>query len=852
MYSKLAHYYQLFSQKYPWALRFIVVFWAFIVLGIMAILLFTDLPSFKQLENPKNDQASVIYDIHGVPFGRYFVENRVPVPFGQLSPHIVNATIFTEDDRFFKHSGIDFKAVFRVGVKTVLLGQKSSGGGSTISQQLAKLLFKRPNLSEHNKIVKLGHLIIIKLKEWVTAVRLERNFTKEEILAMYLNQFEFINGAHGIFSASQIYFGKDQKDLQLQEAATLVGMLQNPSLYNPRRFPKRCEERRNIVLEIMYKNQYITKNKKDSLVAMPLDMSSFKTSTQSEGPAPYFRAELTKFIKNLFEKENIRKSDGSEYNIYTDGLKIYTTIDLTYQKYAEEVVLNHMKWNQQRLFNTWKNKDPWTYEADEYQKKLRLKMLETKNKGSERYLKLREKHLSEILKKCEDNFEGLSFSDNAIQSLDSIQNFGKKMSNLEFFENYNPNLQKSYNRFLQSSYWQTLKTKYDELQKVYKKVFSTPLKMKVFDYTENFEKEVEMTPFDSVRYHAMFLQTGVLGIDPVSGHIKAWVGGINHKYFKFDHVTMRRSVGSTIKPMVYTQAMAVQGISPCQEFDDIQYTINPGDANFEVNMEWSPANATEKFTRNKYNLYHGLLYSKNSITVKLVKEMGSVAPIRSLLSSMGIPVDLRLPNGSLSVPNLPSICLGAVDLTPLELTGAYTTFANNGTFSKPIFITKIEDNNGKIIYTGISEKKPAINTLYNAVMVDMLKNNVSNRFTMNVASPSGGKTGTTNDYTDAWFMGITPNLVIGVWTGADDKWVRFLSLDDGEGFINARPIAIKLLQALEKDTSGVYDKKSSFPKPPSGFEEIINCEKFKQVSVSGENKRILKEKLKNEEFDDEF
>ena len=201
MYSKLAHYYQLFSQKYPWALRFIVVFWAFIVLGIMAILLFTDLPSFKQLENPKNDQASVIYDIHGVPFGRYFVENRVPVPFGQLSPHIVNATIFTEDDRFFKHSGIDFKAVFRVGVKTVLLGQKSSGGGSTISQQLAKLLFKRPNLSEHNKIVKLGHLIIIKLKEWVTAVRLERNFTKEEILAMYLNQFEFINGAHGIFSA---------------------------------------------------------------------------------------------------------------------------------------------------------------------------------------------------------------------------------------------------------------------------------------------------------------------------------------------------------------------------------------------------------------------------------------------------------------------------------------------------------------------------------------------------------------------------------------------------------------------------------------------------------------------------
>lgn len=315
---------------------------------------------------------------------------------------------------------------------------------------------------------------------------------------------------------------------------------------------------------------------------------------------------------------------------------------------------------------------------------------------------------------------------------------------------------------------------------------------------------------------------------------------------------MRRAVGSTIKPFVYTQAMAVQGISPCQTFDDIQYTISPGDANFEVNKEWSPANANELFTGNKYNLFHGLLYSKNSITVKLVKEMGTVAPIRDLLHNMGIPKDTRLENGSLAVPNLPSICLGAVDLTPLEITGAYTAFANNGTYSKPIFVTSIEDKNGKVIFTGISEKKPAINPLYNAVMVEMLKNNVSNRFAMPVKSQVGGKTGTTNDYTDAWFMGITPTLVIGIWTGADDKWIRFLSLNDGEGYTNARPIAVKFLQNLENDPGGIYDFKARFPTPPEGFKEIIDCEKYKQISVESERHTLLKEKLKNEEFDDEF
>lgn len=825
--------------------------WILMFIIFLSLLFFSDLPGFHQLENPENNEASIIYDIHGVPFGKYYVENRVPVHYEDLSPHLIKAVILTEDARFQQHNGVDVKAVLRVGFKTILLNQKSSGGGSTISQQLAKLLFKRPNLKGKNKIVRTIYLVHIKLKEWITAVRLERNYTKEEILAMYLNQFEFINGAHGIFSAAQVYFGTDPKSLKIEEAATLAGMLQNPSYYNPVRFPERCKERRNLILDILAKNYYITRAQKDSLSKPDIDMSAFRSLTQSEGPAPYFRAELTKFVKSILSTEGIKKPDGTEYNVYTDGLKIYTTIDLTYQKYAEQAVFEHMKWNQNRFFRTWKNKDPWTYEADENQKKLRLRMLENKNKGSERYLSMRQKILSAALDKCTKEYPGIALSDHAITSLDSLR-LKKHIRQIEFFTTLSEEEINRYTKLFRSELWPLLKKTYDTLQLHYKKVFSTPVKMKIFDYSDAREKEVVMSPFDSVRHHSMILQAAVLAVDPASGHIKAWVGGIDHKYFKFDHVTMRRSVGSTIKPMVYTQAMAVQGISPCQEFDDIQYTIYPGDANFEVNMEWSPANATESFTGNKYNLFHGLLYSKNSITVKLVKEMGSVAPIRDLLHQMGIHRDTRLPNGKLAVPNLPSICLGAVDLTPLEMTGAYTTFANNGTFSKPIFITRIENKNGKVLYTGISEKKPAVNRLYNAVMVEMLKNNVANRFSMNIKSEAGGKTGTTNDYTDAWFMGITPGLVIGVWTGADDKWVRFLSLDDGEGYTNARPIAVKILQALEKDTSGIYDYKAKFPKPPAEFAELVNCAKYKQISVAGERNTLLQQKLKKEEFDDEF
>ncbi len=829
---------------------------ALAVLGLVILIFvfigFSDLPTFEDLENPKYDLATVIYDVHGVPFGRYYIEDRVAIDYPTLNPHVKNALILTEDERFFSHSGIDLRALARVGFKTLLFRKESSGGGSTITQQLAKQLFSRPKMSDMSAPRKMLTLIGVKLKEWVTAVKLEKSYTKEEIMVMYLNKFEFINGAHGIEAAAQIYFNKSQKDLNVEEAATLVGMLKNPSLYNPKRFPEKCKIRRDLVLNLMHNDDQIDKAALDTLIVKDIDMSLFDRKTQSDGPAPYFRAELTKWLKSLLDTQNIKKADGTPYNIYTDGLKVYTTIDLNYQKHAEAAVVEHMRKIQKKYFRVWKNMDPWTFEADDVQKQLRADILEGQNKGSERYLKLREKMIANHLGDVEHKYAGLPMSDNVIKTLIAISQNKSSWREATNAGKIDISNQDRYHRLLNSDLWQPLVTSYDKLQEVYQKEFSTPIKMKIFDYEKGGEKEVEMSPFDSVRYHKMIMQAGFLVLESNTGHIKSWVGGIDHKYFKFDHATMRRSVGSTMKPFVYTQAIAVQGISPCQEFDDIQYTIAPGDAGFEVNQEWSPANANEEFTGNKYNLFHGLLYSKNSITVRLLKEMGTVALVRDLMHNLGIDKNLRLEGGRLAIPNSPSICLGAVDLTLMEMTGAYSAFGNNGTYVQPIFVSRIEDKNGKIIYQGIPNRKTAINPLYNAVMLEMLKNNVGGKFGLNIKTKIGGKTGTTNDYADGWFMGVTPNLITGVWSGGDDKWIRFLNLNDGQGYVMARPISELFFQKLEKDETSGYDFKANFPTPPAGFAEMIDCEKYKYIRPADESRTLLKDKLKNEEFDEEF
>lgn len=810
-----------------------------------------DLPTFEQLENPEYDLASVIYDANKVPFGKYFVENRETIKFDELSPNVLAALISTEDERFFEHSGIDLMALLRVAFKTVLLQQDSQGGGSTISQQLAKLLFERPSTRGMGAAKKTLVLIETKLKEWITAVKIERRYTKEEIIAMYLNKFEFINGAHGIEAAAQTYFSKNQKDLAADEAAILVGMLQNPSLYNPRRFPEKAQERRNTVLYQMYKSDKISREVRDSLSKKLIIMDHFERKTQSEGPAPYFRSELTKWLRDLFEEKNIKKPDGSAYNIYTDGLKIYTTIDLSYQRNAEAALKEHMKWNQERYWRAWKYKNPWTYEADDYQKKIRAEVFQKRVKSSERYQTMRAKYLGEQIENIRSKYPEMPLNDPAISALVSIDD-GNSTYNKEYdAENLSKRFEPEYKRFVQTDSWKELKAKWRQLVDVYQSEFDKPVRMKIFDY-ENGEIDTLMTPIDSVKYHNQHLQGSLLSVDPQSGYIKAWVGGIDHRYFKYDHVNSRRAVGSTIKPFVYTTAISLMGFSPCETFDDIQYTIAPGDASFNLVDEWSPANANGEFTGNKYNLYQGLLYSKNSITVRLVKEMGNVKVVKELLKNVGIDTEKEIGNNQIAVPELPSISLGAVDLTLYDMVGAYTTFANNGTYTEPIFITRIEDNNGRIIYTGIPKRQAAINPLHNAVMVDMLQNNVGGKYGMGLKSKVGGKTGTTNDYSDGWFMGITPELVTGVWTGGDDKWIRFLTLNDGQGYVMARPVFEKYMRMLEADTTAAYNSGAKFVNPPPGFFSLIDCDKYKTIDPEEERTTTRETNAKKDEFEEEF
>ena len=810
-----------------------------------------DLPTFTDLENPEYDEASIIYDIKGTPFGKYYVENRELVAYEDLNPLIVNALLSTEDIRFRSHSGIDFRALVRVGLKTVILRKESSGGGSTISQQLAKLLFKRPSLYQLSSYQKVMVLLRTKVTEWITAAKLEKSYTKNEIMAMYLNKFEFINGAHGIQAAAQTYFNKNQDALNVAEAALLVGMLKNPSLYNPLRFPANASARKDIVLSQLQRYFDVEGLGLDTLIGQQVDMSNFEREAHDTGPAPYFRSELTKWLRKLFDDQNIKKADGSDYNIYTDGLKIYTTIDLNYQKHAEYAVKNHMEWLQDRYWEVWKNRNPWTYEADSIQRIIRRKILDRRLKESDRYLGLHDKYLGEIKSKVQKKYGDIALNENVIKDLISLDRKRRSWSSMARENKSIGKDRKAYEKLLGSARWSELRSKYEDLQDDFKKLFRTKVPMKVFAYNEEGYKKVEMSPLDSVKYHNQHLQASLLSVNPKNGHIKAWVGGPGFNYFKYDHVNSRRQVGSTIKPFVYATAISLMGLSPCQVYEDIQYTIAPGDANFMVNEEWSPSNANEEFTGNEYNLYQGLLYSKNSITVRLVKEMGNMDVVIEMLDNAGIDKDAVHNDGSPVIPRVPAISLGAVDLTLKEMAGAYTAFANNGVYTEPIFIVKIEDKTGKVIYTGVPESKQAINPLYNGVMVDMLKNNVGGGYGLKVKTDVGGKTGTTNDYADGWFMSVAPDLVTGVWTGGDDKWIRFLSLANGQGFVMARPIVQKYLQEIEADSLADFDSEAQFPIPPLGYLDLVDCEKYKQKSVEEEqtfnelNKRV-------DEFDDEF
>jgi penicillin-binding protein 1A len=792
------------TQQYQLIVRSMWKILLYGIAGIIAtflILSFTDLPDTEELENPKSELASEILFADGTVMGRYFIENRVPVDFDQLSPYLEKALVATEDERYYQHSGIDFQALGRVFFKTILMGDRSSGGASTITQQLAKLLFTGKPGSGFSRVVQ-------KLKEWIIALELERKYTKEEIIAMYLNKFDFLYDSHGIKAAAETYFGKSQDSLKIEEAALLVGMLKNPSLYNPKRKLKVAEQRRMVVLNQMRKNDIITREEYDSLKMLLVDISKFTRKTHTQGLATYFRSELVKELQYdiLPGDEARKKPDGSPYNPYKDGLKIYTTLDPAIQKHAEEAMVAHMSSVQTRFWNLWKKRmrtSPWDYKTEkttEAELRYRKRKLSQMVRTSERYALMRDGFIGTLENDLEAEIEGLSLGDAVIEK---IINGKETLSGPE-------------KQAADNEKWGELKQQWRAFQKSAEKAFNKKVKMKVFDWkSSGFEKDTLMSPLDSIKYHHMFMQIGSLAVDPRNGHVKAWVGGINSKYFAFDHTGANRQVGSTFKPFIYATAIAQQGISPCTEVTDMPRTIFAGEGNFDLIQDWTPRNSTDKYTYQNMSLRSALKKSVNTVSVFLMQQLGSVQPVLELMENMG--VDLK------KIPTQPAICLGAADLTVMDMTGAYTTFANNGYYSKPIYITRIEDKNGRVIYTQEEQERQALQEEPNFVMVEMLKYASGG---MGLKSEIGGKTGTTNDYVDGWFMGVTPSLVVGTWVGGEDRWIRFLSIAEGQGSRMAKPFCKEFLQRVEADPKADYDWKLRFTRPQGDLSIGLDCNDF--------------------------
>lgn len=705
-----------------------------ILLTVLGIRLFADLPDTEELQNPKTLLATEIYSSDLKVLGKFYTENRTNVKFKDISPNVVNALIATEDARFFDHSGVDVRALGRA-VYGALTGNSASGGGSTISQQLAKMLFPREELSKIQ-------LVTRKIKEWIIAVKLEKEYTKEEIIALYLNKFDYVNNAVGIKSAAQIYFNTTPQDLKIEEAAMLVGMAKNPAYFNPNRFHDRAEGRRNTVLMQMNKYGYLTNAQLDSLKSIPLKLK-FRPEDHNDGPAPYFREYLRDVFLKKWCEEN-RKPDGKKYDIYRDGLKIYTTLDSRMQRYAEEATSEHMKDLQAAFFKDCKQKRnapfAWNVNKEEIANIMKQGM-----KRSERY---------RVLKKA-------GMSEEAIR-----------------------------------------------------KNFDVPAEMTLF--TWNGEVDTVMTPWDSIRYAKTYLQAGFMSIEPQTGYVKAWVGGINHKHFQYDHVQIghARQVGSTFKPFVY--ALAIQeGYSPCYRLPNVPTTITYD------GKEWTPKNSDDKNNGKMLTLQQALAGSVNYITAYLMKQFGPQATV-DLARRMGVVSKLDA---------VPSICLGTVEISVFEMVGANATFANKGTWIQPTFVTRIEDKNGKVLADFVPSTEEVMSEEKAYVMIQLMKGVVQmgtgtrlrSRFKLN--QPTAGKTGTTQNNSDGWFMGITPDLVSGCWVGGEDRAVHFNTTDMGQGASMALPIYGKYMQKVYADKT-IKISQGDFDKPSKKIDIEMDCSKY--------------------------
>jgi len=715
------------------------LFWKVIIYGPLTFVLlissvgfglFGELPSFRDLENPKSNLATEVISSDGNILGTYFIQNRSNAKYKDLSPNLVNALIATEDVRFYKHSGVDLKGTFAI-IFYSAIGKKR--GSSTITQQLAKNLFPR----KKQNIFNIG---IIKLKEWLTAIKIERNYTKEEIITMYFNTVDFGSNSYGIKAASKTYFSKTPIKLSIDESALLVGILKGTTVFSPIKNPERAIKRRNVVLEQMEKYGFISEAQLTENTSKELNLQ-FQSPDHNQGSATYFREYVRQEV-TAWCKEN-KKADGETYDIYRDGLKIYTTIDSRMQAYAEAAVKEHLTYLQAEFYKHWKGKTPWGENTD---------IISTSMRRSDRYQQLKE--------------DGIAESE-------------------------------------------------------IKKIFETPIKMTLFSWAGDID--TTLSPIDSIKYYKWYLRSSFMSMDPHNGAIKAWVGGPNYEYFKYDQVKMgKRQVGSTFKPFVYTVAMD-NGWSPCYEAPNLPIV-------FEDFDNWSPKNSDGK-QGGMMTLRNGLANSVNLITAFMMKQVGPQAVV-NVAKKMGITSD---------IPAYPSICLGTADVSLYEMVGAYSTYANKGVWTEPVYISRIEDKNGNVLYEKIPRKVDALSEQTAYLMLYMLRGVVDKgtglrlrgpryRFT----NPIAGKTGTTQENSDGWFIGITPDLVSGVWTGAEDRSVHFRSTNLGEGANTALPIWALYMKKVYADAT-LKISKGDFAPPAGGLDVEIDCDKFKKQSSGATN-----------------
>ncbi|MDA9359224.1 transglycosylase domain-containing protein [Flavobacteriaceae bacterium] len=709
------------GNSFKTALRF---FWAIFALGILSVItlfssaalgLLGQMPELQQLENPKTNLATQILSNDGVVLGKfYFNDNRTSIAFDALPKNLVNALIATEDERFFSHSGIDLKGTLRA---LVYLGKK--GGASTISQQLARQLFV--GVRSRNKL----EAVLQKFKEWVLAVQLERRYTKKEIIAMYLNIYDFGYSADGIQSAAKIYFNTTPKALRIEQSATLVGMLKNSSLFNPLRRPERVEQRRNVVLNQMNRNGFISEVELDSLKQIPLTID-YTPDSHREGLATYFRAYLQQFMRKW--TKNNPKPDGTKYDIFRDGLRIFTTLDSRLQEIGEKAVNAHMANLQEEFF---------------------LQNTPEANPTAP-FLDLREGEIDTLLQ----------------------------------------------NKASRSERWRKMRASGKDEDAIWAS-FQKPVEMEVFSWKG--DRDTLMSPLDSIRYYKHFLRASMMSMNPLTGHVKAWVGGFNYKHFQYDQVYQgRRQIGSTFKPFLYATAIDQLRLSPCDILPDALFCIEPmKHGNVDA---WCPKNSGDKYGQMR-TLKNALANSVNTVSARLMDRVGP-RPVINLARKMGITSYL---------PAVPSIALGTPDISLLEMVGAYSTFANKGIYVKPIMISRIEDKNGTVLFEVVPETKDVLSQESAYVTIDLLKGvteagsgirlrhqgadennyaykNVVTGYPYQFENPIAGKTGTTQNQSDGWFMGMVPNLVTGVWVGGEDRAVHFEDIAFGQGATMALPI----------------------------------------------------------------